>query len=92
MRRLAFNMSEIVKTIDVWTNTGNVLYINGSNLNVDLHPIYPFCYMLDLEEHFDFKKNVPLAIQFYFHVVNNLAVTLHIDDKMRALRKRIITC
>ena len=91
MRRLSFNMTEIVKTIIVWTNKGNkFLQINGSDMTVDLQPIYPFCYMLDLEDYFDFKKEVPLAIHFYFNVVRNVGVTLHVDDKIRALRKRVI--
>ena len=54
--------------------------------NLSLAKQYPSCKVVDLDDYFDMKKITPLMIFFTFKRVENLGVTLKVEEKNRSLR------
>ena len=49
---------------------------------------YPGCQLINLEDHFDLKKRKPLFVLFYFNRVENMGISLKLEDKFKTLKKR----
>ena len=54
--------------------------------NLSLAKQYPSCKVVDLDDYFDMKNITPLMIFFTFKRVENLGVTLKVEEKNRSLR------
>ena len=46
--------------------------------------------MLNLNDYFDLKNITPLVIRFNFNIINNIGVSLFIEDKTKHLTKRTL--
>ena len=66
----------------------NLVRIPGKELSWSTSIMYPNCQYLDPFEYIDFKENVPLEIAIWFNKIENIGVSLFIEDKIKSLRKR----
>ena len=92
LNQVSFNLTSIISSLAIITRTGDYVEIPASSLGFsnNLNPIYPFCYTLDLNSYFNIKKQTPLGIYFYFKIINNVEVSLYIEDKHMQLKKRTL--
>ena len=90
MSKIAFDWSSILKLIEV-TNTDNMkIRIKGEDIKWSLIPNFPACQTIDLNDHFDFNKNVPIYIKFKFNKIPNLGVQLKVGDIKKYLTRRTL--
>ena len=90
MSEIAFDWSSILKSIEV-TNTDNIkIRIKGEDIKWSLIPNFPACQTIDLNDHFDFNKNVPIYIKFKFNKIPNLGVQLKVGDIKKYLTRRTL--
>ena len=90
MSEIAFDWSRILKLIEV-TNTDNIkIKIQGEDVKWTFIPNFPACQTIDLNDHFDFNKNVPIYIKFKFNKIPNLGVQLKIGDIKKSLIRRTL--
>ena len=90
MSEIAFNWSSIVKLIEV-TNTENIrIKITGEEMKWSLIPNFPACQIINLNDHVDFSKNVPVYIKFKFNKIPNLGVQLKVGDIRKYLTRRTL--
>ena len=59
----------------------------SDDISWGLTPEYPSCQTIDVTKLFDFNMVAPIQIYFYFFMVENIAVSIHIEEKNKALRR-----
>ena len=63
--------------------------VSGRNINWSLVPAgFPACQLINLVDLFDLKGTAPKFVTFKFQKRKNLGMSLRIEDKMKALKKR----
>ena len=77
----------LIKEINI-ASRDNDHSISGSDIKWSKIPIYPECQTLDLVQYFDLNKIIPYEIIFNFFNVTNIGVTLHIEERIKALQRR----
>ena len=55
-----------------------------------LIPQYPACQSVDLNDHFDFKKEVLSHVTFVMHKIPNLSFQVKIEDERKSLTRRTL--
>ena len=89
LSNVSFNWKDILKQVDLWTFDHKKLTVTGKDIKWSLLPTgYPTCQAIDLKESFDLKKQTPLLINFKFFPLENLGVSLNIEDQEKSLLKR----
>ena len=89
LTEISFDWSSIVKFIEVDTDSIK-LKIKGEDMNWSFIPNFPACQTIDLNDYFDFNKNVPIYIKFNLNKIPNLGVQLKVDDKKKHLIRRTL--
>ena len=90
MKQIAFDVTTIIRDISIYTTSDDWVDIPSSRLNLSLIPIYPFCFMLNLNDYLNFLNLSPLLIYFNFNIIENIGVSLFIEDKTKHLSKRTL--
>ena len=87
---IAFDWSSIVKLIEVINTDSIKQKIKGEDMNWSFIPNFPACQTIDLNDYFDFNKNIPIYIKIYFNKIPNLGVELKVCDRKKCLTQRTL--
>ena len=79
-----------MKSFSILTSLGEYKSISSKNITWSLRPQYPACQTLDISPYFDLTSFVPERIIFHFDVVQNLGITVEIEDIRKSLARRKI--
>ena len=86
---VSFNWKDILKQVDLWTMDRSKFTVAGKDINWTLIPSgYPTCQAVDLTQSFDLKKLTPMFFVFKFFPLENLGISLQIEDLKTSLLKR----
>ena len=89
MRNVSFDWSKILRSILIYQE--NFTELPGKNITWSVVPAdYPACQVIDLANYVEFKNVTPYFITFAFFKVENLRITLRIEDKGKSLMKRAL--
>ena len=88
LSEVSFDWASIVKSIYVADENQKWFILYGTNITWSLHPQYPACQVVNLNDYIDFSKIVPSYVEFYFNNIPNLAVSIKIEDIRKSLPKR----
>ena len=86
---MSFDWRKIVEEVSFLSWEENWIKIPGENLSWYHHDLFPGCQNLNLSQ-FDLNILRPKQILVDFFKVHNLGVSLLLEDKRKALRKRSI--
>ena len=88
LKNMSFDWGSVIDRMELVDKELNLVRIPGKELSWSTSILYPNCQYLDPFEYIDFKENVPLEIAFWFNKIENIGVSLFIEDKIKSLRKR----
>ena len=89
LSNVSFDWNNILKKVDLWAIDGTKFSVTGKNIKWSLLPSgYPTCQAVDLTEIFDLKLQTPLLLAFKFFPLENLGVSIQIEDRGTSLLKR----
>ena len=89
MANLSYSWNTIVEKVTIITIENYIFNISGVNISWPIAEQYPNCQPLDLWDYFDFKNDTPLLIYIYFKRVENLGVTISIEDRQKAVSRTL---
>lgn len=89
MRNVSFDWAKILRTVAIYQD---IYYeISGKNISwSDLPADYPACQVIDLADHIHFNNGTPYFIVFRFRNIENLRITLRVEDRRKVLMKRAL--
>ena len=88
LKNVAFDWEQIIEYIGFASLEFNWHRFNSSLITWSLIPQYPACQTMDITSYLDLKNNTPLYLFFRFKKATDLSLTLHIEDKSKALSRR----
>ena len=91
LSNVTFDWRKIVEEVTILSWEEKWIKIPGENLSWYHHDIFPGCQNLQLLSKLELKRLRPKQIQIDFYKVDNLGVSLFLEDARKALRKRSIT-
>ena len=91
LSNVTFDWRRIVEEVTILSWEEKWIKIPGENLSWYHHDIFPGCQNLQLLSKLELKRLRPKQIQIDFYKVDNLGVSLFLEDARKALRKRSIT-
>ena len=89
MTNLSYDWNKIVEKVAIYTIDNEIINVSGENIRWSLAEQYPNCQPLDLWDYFDFKNDTPLLIYIFFKRVDNLGVTISIEDRQKAVSRTL---
>lgn len=84
MKNLTFHWNDFVKKVRIYTNDNKEKSVNSMNIIWPTVEHFPSCKPLDLFDYFDINANTPQQIFFEFYLVDNMQVTLILEDRNKA--------
>ena len=89
LSNISLDWKNIFKSAQIWTLNHEDLKIDGENISWSLAPLYPSCQQLILSDFFNMsdKNNTPLQIFFQFRIVENLGVSVLIEESNKAVSR-----
>ena len=63
--------------------------VRGKEISWSLRIQFPMCQTIDLSQYFDLKKNPPKQVIFKMNVIDNMAVSLSIVDRLLSLNRTL---
>ena len=81
------NWTNIIDKIKIKSLVENV---SGENITWSPIPLYPNCQLFDLTKYWNLEKRTTIGVTFQFYKEAKVYVSLHVEDKRRALSKRIL--
>ena len=89
MKNVSFDWANILKTVAIYQD---IYYeISGKNISWSDFPAdYPACQVVDLSDHLHLNNGTPYFIVFRFRNIQNLRITLRVEDRKKALKKRAL--
>ena len=76
--------------IKITTTDGKKIKVCGKDVPWSLIPQYPACQSVNLNDHFDFKKEVLYQIKFAMYKIPNLSIQVKIEDERKSLTCRTL--
>ena len=70
--------------------TAKKIIVNGKDAPWSHIPQYPACQSVHLNDHFDFKKDVPSYVEFVMNKIPNLSFQVKIEDERKSLTRRTL--
>ena len=61
--------------------------LHSADINWSLAPEFPSCQTIDILKYFNLKAAAPRQIFFNFNNVENIGVSLYVEDRSKALRR-----
>ena len=84
-----FDFGKVVKEIGlVPSNGNNKLVILGEDIEWSMIIAYSACKTVDISKIWNLKENSPLYIYFQFNEIDNLGVSLKVEDRKMSLNNR----
>ena len=65
-------------------------YVLGENITWSSTPQFPNCQLFDLTKYWNLENRTIYSVRFFFYKKANVSVSLHVEDKRRALEKRTL--
>ena len=91
LSNVTFDWRSILRIIIIRNPSGNWLtWIPGKNISWSLIPQFPACQTLNISHYFDLKRDAPTQIIFHFNKIQNLGITVEIEDIRKSLSRRKI--
>ena len=88
LKKVAFNWTNIITRIKLYTINNKSFYTYGSNISKLLPTIqYPSCHIIDLINFFDMKTMTPLQIFFTCGRVENLGISIFVQERNKMLKR-----
>ena len=81
LKNVSFNWNDFVNEAAIYSIDKIYKIVNGGNIRWPIAEQYPSCQPLDLFDYFDMDAYTPLQIFFNFSIVDNMQVTLLIEDR-----------
>ena len=78
---MTFNWNALVKKVRIYSIDNKMKSIYGMNISWPTVEQFPSCQPLDLFEYFEIDANTPLQIFFDLYLVDNMQVTLLLEDR-----------
>ena len=78
---MSFNWIDLLEDAAIYSMDKKFIIVNGFNIRWPIAEQYPSCQPLDLFDYFDMDAYTPLQIFFNFSIVDNMQVTLLIEDR-----------
>ena len=89
MNNVSFDWAKILKTVAIYQD--NFYEISGENISWSNLPAdYPACQVIDLADQIHFNNGTPYFIVFTFNKLENLRITLRVEDRKKVLMKRAL--
>ena len=83
LKNVSFNWIDLLKDAAIYSIDKKFKIFNGKNIRWPIAEQYPSCQPLDLFDYFNMDANTPLQIFFNFSIVDNMQVTLLIEDRKK---------
>ena len=80
---MSYNWNELLEDAAIYSIDKKFEIVNGMNISWLIAEQYPSCQPLDLFDYFNMDANTPLQIFFNFSIVDNMQVTLLIEDRKK---------
>ena len=85
LKGISFDWNSIIKQIDVVRGKYRQR-VHGSDITWSLISKFPACQTLELDHYFD--NLTPESVFFYFNKIKNVAVDMHLEDKIFLVKNR----
>ena len=80
------NHIRVYTTDKIWFET-----VYGENITWSLTQQYPSCQLLDVTKYFDFQKHTPIQIFIHLSKLDNIGVSIFLEESNKALSRRLKT-
>ena len=87
IKNVSSNWASIVDRILIDSSNLND-YVLGENITWSPIPHYPNCQLFDLTKYWNLENRTTQTVKFYFFKEAKVHVSLHVEDKLRALATR----
>ena len=89
IKNVSSNWASIVDRILIDSSNLND-YVLGENITWSPIPHFPNCQLFDLTKYWNLENRTIYSVRFFFYKKANVSVSLHVEDKRRALEKRTL--
>ena len=90
IKNVSSDWTNIVYNIKIVSSTNLVENVSGENITWSPLPRYPNCQSFDLTKYWNLENRTIYSVRFFFYKKANVSVSLHVEDKRRALEKRTL--
>ena len=80
---MSYNWTDFIRNAGVYSIDNKYRTIHGMNISWPIAEQFPSCQPLDLFDYFEIDANTPLQIFFDLYLVDNMQVTLLLEDRNR---------
>ena len=87
LKSVSFNWTNILSKIQVYHTNEEWTIVSSNKINWAQGPEFPSCQTLDILQYFNFTAAAPRQIFFNFNKVENIGVSLYVEDRSKALRR-----
>ena len=81
--------NRIVRSVGIFTTESRWIWLNGKNISWSIAEQFPSCQLLDLFDYFDMESITPKQIFFNFQKMDNIGVTLLIEERNKMLSRSV---
>ena len=87
MKNVSFNWNNLIHEVEIYTTDRQFITVSGDAFNWSLVHQYYSCQLLDLFDYFDMDTITPKQIFFNFNKVDNVGVTLLIEERNKVVSR-----
>ena len=86
-----FDFGKVVKEVGLISRNGGIKFVKlGVDIEWSLIIAYSACKTVDLAKIWNLKEHSPLHVWFQFNEIDNLGVSLKVEDRKMSLNNRIL--
>ena len=88
LAEVSFDWAKIIHTVSIANTEHEKISVPGHDIIWSKVPIFPACQRIDLVDQFDLQQHKPQQIFFHISILDDVEVTLFIEERNKALKMR----